>query len=75
MGDVWLKFQSELARFRNPNENSIREQEAVYGSKRNKKLRGNTSPAEMPPAAPMPDVPPLPAQDDPFGVPSGNAAF
>ena len=75
VGDVWLKFQSELARFRNPNENSIREQEAVYGSKRNKKLRGNTSPAEMPPAAPMPDVPPLPAQDDPFGAPSGNAAF
>lgn len=73
VGDVLLKFESSYARFRNPNENSIREQEAVYGSKGNRKLRGNVSPAEMPQPAGMPDPLPLPdeyplggVQDVPF---------
>jgi len=74
VGDVWLRFESSLARFRNPNENSIRDAEAVYGSKRNKKLRGNASPEGMPAAAPMPDAAPLPDQD-PFGAPRDDARF
>ena len=74
VGDVWLKFESTYARFRNPNENSIREQEMVYGSKRNKKIRGNASPAGMPLAAPMPDPVPLP-DDDPFGIPPAGGTF
>jgi len=68
VGDVWLKFENTYARFRNPNENSIREQEAVYGSKRNKKVHGNATPPDMPPAAPMPDIP-LPDKDPLGGVP------
>ena len=73
VGDVRLRFESALARFRNLNENSIRDAEAVYGSKRNRKMRGNASPEGMPPAAPMPDIPPLPDQDDPFRAPSGGS--
>ena len=75
IGDVNLRFESSFARFRNLNENSIRDAEAVFGSKRNKKIRGNTSPEGMPPAAPMADDVPLPDQDPFGGVASAEPVF
>lgn len=67
VGDVRLRFEADYARFRNPNENSIREAEAVYGSKGNRNLRGNSSPAEMPQPAGMLEPAPLPTDEFPLG--------
>lgn len=75
VGDVRLKFEASYARFRNPNENSFREAEAVYGSKKNKKIKGNSSPEGMPEPAGMPDPLPLPDEFPLGGIPPQDMPF